>query len=250
MKQKVVFLSGLAGTAAAWQPLVELCSDYTLSIPEVPWSVGNSEWQHNPIIVEDFLARSCFGADVVVAHSFAATLLLEYLATSALHGQPVPGAAVLVSTFYRPHTQDFRWADIEHFLTHFDQILTSGIHASTTRTRGGERAGDMARIVREQIGPYGWMAFYSAYLRTPLLTLDAVSCPISLVHGAKDSAAPVRDSHDLANSCESAELHVLAGIGHFPMKEASGSVREAISSVMPESMSMTGVGPSREGAFQ
>ncbi len=250
MKQRIVFLSGLAGTAAAWQPLAELCGDYELTVPEVPWSVGHSEWQHNAAVVEEFLASSCDGADVVVAHSFAATLLLEYLATSALHQQPLPGAAVLVSTFYRPSTNDFRWADIEHFLTHFDQILTSGIHASTNRTLGAERAGDMARIVREQIGPYGWMAFYSAYLRTPQLTPNAVSCPVSLVHGAEDSAAPVRDSRDLAIACDSAELHVLAGIGHFPMKEASGSVMEAIRSVMPDPMSMTGACPSREGAFQ
>lgn len=250
MSQKIVFLSGLAGTSAVWQPLAELCTDYKLSIPAVPWSVGNSEWQNDPTTVSDFLAQSCSGADVIVAHSFAATLLLEYLATSNRHGKAIPGAAVLVSTFYRPNAQDFRWVDIEHFLTHFDRILTCGIHASSTRTLGDERAGDMARIVREQVGPYGWMAFYSAYLRTPLLDPYAVECPVSLVHGAQDSAAPIRDSRDLADSFESAGFHVLADIGHFPMKDASGSVFEAIRSVMPEPISMTGECPSRKGAFQ
>lgn len=249
MRQNIVFLSGLAGTSAVWQPLAELSADHIVSIPKVPWSIGNSDWPHNSSVIPDFFAHTLTDTDVVIAHSFAATLLLEYLATSGSHGGAVPKAAVLISTFYRSRTQNFRWKDINHFLIHFDRILTSGIHASSSRTLDTERAGDMARVVREQIGPYGWMAFYATYLRTPFLDPDAITCPISLIHGAKDSAAPVQDSRDLAHSCTTARLHVLADVGHFPMKEAPTAVFEAIYSPMPE-LKSTPVHPSKGGASQ
>lgn len=248
MNQRIVLLSGLAGTAAAWRPLAERCGDYTLEFPEVPWSADSSHWQHNPTEVSDFFARSCFNADVVVAHSFAATLFLEYLTTSTSIGRATPRAAVLVSTFYRPSPGDFQWADIEYFLTHFDRILVGGIHASSTRALDPKRAEDMARIVRGQIGPYGWMAFYSAYLRTPWLVPSTISCPVSLVHGGADSAAPVEDSRALFDSFDAAGLNVLEGIGHFPMRDASEHLFEAIRSVIPNTIRQTGARPSIERA--
>ena len=112
MTAPVRLLSGLAGTSAVWAPVASLLPESPPEIPRTPWSQPDRPADQSSIDL--FLDEICDGADVVVAHSYAATLLLEYLTRADTTVRP--GAVVLVSTFYRPQRKEFRWAGISRFL--------------------------------------------------------------------------------------------------------------------------------------
>ncbi|MFB6889897.1 alpha/beta fold hydrolase, partial [Kitasatospora sp. NPDC056327] len=156
------------------------------------------------------------GAQVVVAHSFAALALLEHLAS------PRPAdleAAVLVSPFYRPRPGDFDWATLAHYLEDFHLILDEGLRVSAEDRLDAATRRAMALRVRERIGPYGWTDFFGAYLRTPSLALERVRPPVLVVAGRDDLAARPADARALAAALPRARLEVLPGCGHFPMAE-------------------------------
>lgn len=231
MTASIRLLSGLAGTHAVWAPVVDLLPDGAAEIPPTPWSQPEITAEQSSI--DRFLAEICAGAEVVVAHSYAATLLLEYLTRADTTVRPQ--AVVLVSVFYRPRRKDFRWAGIARFLNEFDDVLASGITASATRRIDPQRLMDMARIVREQVGPYGWMAFYGAYLRTPDFVLSRVTVPLALVHGTDDAAAPITDSRALAAASDG-RLHELTGVGHFPMIDSPTELFDVIQGIRSHSL--------------
>lgn len=219
----VHLISGLAGSPMVWKGVVDGLGDVNVSVESPPWNL--------PLAVPDrhknrsYLSEVCQKAEVVVAHSYAATLLLEYLST--VEAEPCPKNIVLVSPFYRPRRSDFRWAGMSKFLNEFDTVLARGISATSPRETSPQLLESMSRVVREQIGPYGWMEFYSAYLRTPDIDLSRVRPALTVVHGTDDGVAPIEDGRALAAG-SNARLYELPGTGHFPMTEATQSVCTAI----------------------
>jgi pimeloyl-ACP methyl ester carboxylesterase len=237
---RVLLWHGLGGSTASWNGFaahLDARLDVWAAAP--PWGAfGDPTWSRvldAGAVVRTAAAAVPGGAEVVVAHSFAANVVLEQVAAARL---PV-SALVLVSPFYRADPDEFDWATIEAYLHGLIDILDEGLAVSAAGRLDPLIRRGMAQRVRERIGPYGWMRFFDAYLRSPLLDLDAVGAPVLVVGGVDDSAAPPRDAVALAKGLPRARVELLADCGHFPMVEqpalTAGLVRDflALEALLP-----------------
>ncbi|MBO0819383.1 MAG: alpha/beta hydrolase [Nocardiopsaceae bacterium] len=245
---RMLALHGLASSAAAWDDLAaQVDGDWALWAAELPWGTGSGSlgWAQDPN-VGSWVARALDavpgGADVVVAHSFAASALLSYLDQAvperagperagpgqagpeqAVPERAVPSGIVLVSPFYRASAEQFDWETISYYFNGFARILADGI-----RVRAGGRLDprmreDIALRVQDLVGPYGWIRFFDTYLRTPGLRVDRIGAPCLVVAGERDFAAPPADARALAAALPDARLHIIPDCGHFPATERAES---------------------------
>ncbi|GAA1344276.1 alpha/beta fold hydrolase [Saccharothrix algeriensis] len=217
---RVLLLHGLASSGATWDAFAPLADDdCELWVAELPWrGEGVPGWAERDDVggwAAEALAGVPGGADVVVAHSFGANALLAHLVEAAA----TPSAVVLVSPFYRPSAADFDWAAIDYYLNDFHRILADGIRVRSGGRLAPDRQEAMALKVRERVGAYGWVRFFSTYLGTPRLPLDRIGVPCLVVAGETDFAAFPADAIALAAGLPDARVHVVAGCGHFAMVE-------------------------------
>ncbi|WP_422770167.1 alpha/beta fold hydrolase [Plantactinospora sp. WMMC1484] len=236
---RTLLLHGLGSSRAIWDRFESRAPAWLeLWDAELPWaSTGDSGWSHHADTTGPAaraLAAVPGGADLVVAHSFAASMLLELLGRAgaatgpesvrpamapAAPTVPLPRAVVLVSPFYRPGTGDFDWAAIDYYLNDFHRILEEGIRVSAPAGLPAEIRAAMGCRVRERIGPYGWMRFFDAYLRTPFLPVADLALPLLVVAGDGDFAARPGDGRALAEAAPDGRYALLADCGHFAMVE-------------------------------
>ncbi|GAB3897823.1 hypothetical protein GCM10029964_081310 [Kibdelosporangium lantanae] len=101
----------------------------------------------------------------------------------------------------------------------FELAMREGIRTQTRRRVDESIHGEMARLVCERVGPYGWSRFLDAYLRTPWLRTEMVEVPCLTIAGINDATAPPAEAAILAADLPDATSTVLAGCGHFPMTE-------------------------------
>lgn len=234
---RVLLVHGLAGSAALWDRYVERAHpDCEMWTAELPWrGAGVPGWPDRPA---DAWIAEAVGAlphrpDVVVGHSFGASALLTWLATSG-SADPEPGpvrglrGAVLVSPFYRSHQERFDWDTLAFYLNHFDRILADGLRVSSGGRLEESVQRDMALKVRERVGPYGWMRFFDMYLNTPRLPVERLSFPVQLLGGAEDFASDPAEAVELGEVLPDAQVSIIPGVGHFPMVERADAFAEAL----------------------
>lgn len=221
-RPRVLLLHGLGGSAASWNPLIEALGEdrLELSVTELPWgAMGERGWSHQVDAAElmsDVIASVPGGADVIVAHSFAANLVLDVLSRRT---GPAPRAVVLISAFYRSHTELFDWSTIESYLHGLLGILDEGLRVSASDRLDPDVREDMAWKIRERIGPYGWMRFFDSYLRSPLIDTGAIDPPTLVINGVLDRSAPPEDGASLVRALPEGRLELISDTGHFPMIE-------------------------------
>ncbi|MBX6765687.1 MAG: alpha/beta fold hydrolase [Actinomadura rubrobrunea] len=214
---RALLLHGLGDAPAVWNALLpHLPAHLDVWTADMPWADPSP---YAPLErAAEAIGAVDGGADVVVAHSFAASAVLELLAHD---GPDAAGltAVALVAPFYRPRADDFDWATITYYFEGFHRILEEGV-----AVRSGDRLPPdilrlMALRMRERVGPYGWLAFFAAYLRTPFLDLRRARLPVLVVGGRHDFAAPPEDGQALAAALPDSVHTVLPDCGHFPMAE-------------------------------
>ncbi|MET9690277.1 alpha/beta hydrolase [Streptomyces sp. NPDC006514] len=224
-----MLLHGLGNNEAIWSGLApHWRSDVEVHAPRLPWQAdGIAAWRHETdsvSCIQEALDAVPGGADLVVAHSFSSVLLLQLLSRRAADADPldVPGV-VLVNPFYKSSADDFHWDVIASTVDDFPRTMAESIRL---RTRGRpidpELLGDMARRLTEWIGPYGWLRFFEAYLRTPLFPVDRIQTPALVFGGGLDRSAPVDHARHLAGLLPRGEELVEPECGHFPMLEMPG----------------------------
>lgn len=239
---RVLMLHGLGTTWRVWQRDGDpLAAEWSVSDPpmecdgrrtdpevwaaDLPWRGDDAGWATYPDstrFIADAVAAVPGGTDIVVAHSFAATMLLD-LATRPVRDQVLDGVAklVLVSPFYKPSADEFGWDTMAMYMNGFVHIMAEGIKVNAIgRCIEGEILMAMAERVRDRVGPYGWMRFFETYLRTPEMKVEELDRPCLIISGESDVAASPADSQALAERIPRATLTSIRHCGHFPMIEA------------------------------
>lgn len=226
----VLLLHGMGGGPGDWDSLApHLPAHLELWEVKLPWSVtGDPSWA-----ADERRVRQCVSApigqlrhtlgkapDVVIAHSFAANVLLELLAAGDL---AAAAPAVLISPFYRTD-ESMEWASVIPTLRECYSRLDGEI-----RARRGSRVSDelrqaMVRRAAELMGDHAALRFYETYQRTPRLKLESVTTPVLLIAGGDDVAPVVRGTRALGDRIPRASLAVLDSCGHFPMIERAREV--------------------------
>jgi pimeloyl-ACP methyl ester carboxylesterase len=218
---RLALLHGLGASASLWQPLLTHLPDtvetWTFTLP---WDSGDdSSWARERdchVWLERALAAAPGVPDVLIAHSFAANVVLDRLVTVGPLGTR---GLVLFAPFYRPSPDRFDWATLQHYVTDFGDLVRAGISASVL-ARGGRPPDPglldaMASRVRDRIGPYSWLRFFDLFTRTPFLDISRVDLPCLVVGAERDTASYPTDCASLAAALPAARLAILPGCGHF-----------------------------------
>lgn len=224
----VVFIPGMETRWDVCDPLfAALDARLRLVNVDLPWGgrQGNGwglaapphEW------VREGLEVATASAAVVVAHSFGANALLEYL---RIHGGGLVRAAVFIAPFYRATTEEFDWSVLRYYVDQFGHLLEEGL--AVRKSGSTEHIAAMAEKVRERIGPYGWVEFFRLFLLAPTLDLGRLEIPCLVLAGANDFAAFPEYASALARALPMAEAIVLPDCGHFCAIERPDLVARAI----------------------
>ncbi|MEU1455721.1 alpha/beta fold hydrolase [Streptomyces avermitilis] len=238
---RVLLLHGMADSGSVWERLIALAPQRAelrraeLHTAELPWrGTGPSDWAHrlesSSWLAEtlDELADTVGPADVVVAHSFSAMLLLDLVCgASARTGHRLKGM-VLVSPFFRPRPEDFDWDTMAALPEQFVRTMEEGIRVAA----GPRSKPELHRVLAERlcttIGPYAWSRFFELYLRTPWLRTAEVRTPALVVSGSEDRIAVTGEAQDLVARMPAAALHTVEETGHFPMAEQPARFADAL----------------------
>ncbi|MFE1825771.1 alpha/beta fold hydrolase [Streptomyces yangpuensis] len=228
---RVLALHGLAASAATWRDLGEHVADEVeLWTAELPWGVGGpTEWSHGGDPAEWIgraLAAVPGGTDVLVAHSFSAVLAVEHLARVPHAGRP--RALVAVSPFHRRDPADFHWDDAGHYLGIFQEVFEEALGLAQVRRLSPDVRRDMALLVRDRVGPYGWTRFWESCLRSPFVDVGALDLPVLVVAGEHDRFARPQEAALLAAALPQGRLELLPDCGHFPMTERPRPFADAV----------------------
>jgi pimeloyl-ACP methyl ester carboxylesterase len=235
---RLLLLHGLGGGARMWRGFLDHRPAGTdVWLADLPWRGGHEpSWAYHgdaTVWVQRALAAVPGGAGVVVAHSFSSVLLLDLLAGRIAAGEdPVRGygirGLVLVSPFYRRRPESFTWPAFAYYLDNFVRIMEEGLRAVGSGRTGPDVRRLMAARVCERIGPYGWVRFVEAYLRTPWLRTGLLDLPALVVCGRDDFAVAPQEPAALAADLPRAELSALPDCGHFPMAEQPARFAAAV----------------------
>jgi pimeloyl-ACP methyl ester carboxylesterase len=231
---RVLLLHGMGGGVGNWDALAALLAPHLeLWDVRLPWAIGAdqawardtavTQWVADP--VEQIRRTTGRDPEVVVAHSFAANLILELLAGSdLLSGTP----AILISPFCRGTQADLDWSSVIPSMKSCFARVEEEI-----RLRRGSRVSDdirktMVQRAFELMGAYPPLRFYQVYMRTAQLGLETLTTPLLLVGGGDDIPAAVQSVAVLGQRIPPARAHIIEGCGHFPMTERPAEVARLI----------------------
>lgn len=244
---RTLLIHGLGANASVYDPCAGLLADgLELWSAQLPWrGEGVGDWGRGPALghwLERALRLVPGGAEVVVAHSMSANVLLDLLDRESRQGtDPFARfgvrALVLVSPFYRGSTEDFDWQTISYYLNDFHLIMEEGIRVHSGGRLDADIQRAMAHRVRDRVGPYGWLRFFDLYLGTPGLQTGRITVPSLVIGGEHDFAAPPGEGEALAAALPDARVRILP-TGHFPMierpEEFASEIRQFIDSTLAD----------------
>ncbi|MFC5286665.1 alpha/beta fold hydrolase [Actinokineospora guangxiensis] len=233
-RHRMLLLHGLGNSASLWDDYAaRKADDVEAWALDLPWrGDGDPSWGHPSDLaaaVREVVAGAPERPDVLVAHSFAASLVLDVLCradgAAFLRERGVRGV-VLVSPFYRRDPADFTWEAVAGMPAGFRALIVTAIRLRSRGRIGSALESDMAARVCERVGAYGWSRFLEVYLNSPWLRVDLAEVPALVIAGAADAART--DAGHLAADLPAAELVELAGCAHFPMLERPAEFAAAL----------------------
>ncbi|UGY94195.1 alpha/beta fold hydrolase [Streptomyces gobiensis] len=228
---RALLLHGMANNAAIWDSLRAAMPELVCSVADLPWRGGGvPDWSHERDPghwVREALDRTVHDTgrvDVVIAHSYSATLLLDQLTreegTAEHYGLR---GVVFVAPFYRASPGEFDWDTVAGLVDKILLTMEEGIRVVAGGRGNADLHGSMARRVCERIGPYGWTRFFDQYLSTPWIPTSRIHVPALVLSGTRDTVTPTTESAALARGLPLGRYAPVPGCGHFPMVEATGT---------------------------
>jgi pimeloyl-ACP methyl ester carboxylesterase len=236
-----VLVHGMGDTSMVWEGLLGAFGEHNVFLVDLPWSgEGGSTWPHvqePQRWLGSALSLCPVRPDVLVGHSFGASVVLEWLTVTS----PLPTSAVLIAPYFKPDLRCFEWDVLAYYVNRFQDLLAQGLRAHTRATElSDEFVTSMAEKVRERIAPAGWLEFFKLFMSSPLLPLERVRCPVSIIVGDGDISVAVDDCRALRGRLPSAELTVLERCGHHCVVEQRAATSAAVAEHLARS---AGTGP-------
>lgn len=187
-ERTLLVLHGLEDTHGSWRPVARaLGAGWGCVGADMPWHAGNSyqwRWDAAP---GDWVAKTLSQLDrppdLVLAHSFSANAVLDFLVRDQGPGIP---AAVLLSPFFHGTKQRATWQTWDAARRAFERQIRAGI---SVRSRSRIGADDLELVISRtlaRVGVDGFVAVFDEYLRSGTLDLGAVSIPVSVVVGGNE----------------------------------------------------------------
>ena len=215
---KVALVHGLEDVWTTWLPFAEALGDRYDAVPlELPWATGNDySWRRTARAghwIEEGL-DACGPVELVVAHSFGASAVLELLVA----GRACVPAAVLLAPIFRARTGRPSWDEFDRCRASFDRQMRLAVSAHL-----GDRAGrippdilgKMGDKALERIGPDGFLTAFRQYEETSRLPLDRVRAPVLVIAGENDASLSVRQARTLADKIPGAVCVTSPALHHF-----------------------------------
>jgi len=229
-KASIAMLHGMEGKWDAWEYLFShIDPEFQIFSLELPWAgQQNHRWGLNASVHEWVkLGLETIPTDIsiIIAHSFGANAVLEYLNT---YGVGQLKALVLISPFYKERYELFNWSLMTYYVNHFQKFLEKGLEVRQTSHLAPETINAMSQKVRDRIGPYGWLQFFNLLSRTPHLNLHSIHIPCLVIGGENDICSFPADCEALAKSLPCATLKILPNCDHFSMLEQPQTVLSLI----------------------
>jgi pimeloyl-ACP methyl ester carboxylesterase len=227
--EAVVFVHGLGGSAEGWEALFGgFDRPFRLLSLEMPWSgTRGSGWSARSSAdwIRSALAAIDAPVFMLVAHSFGANAVLEYLDR---HGSGGVERLVLVSPFYDAARAEER-VEERFSLQNFEELLKEGFRrAQGRREVPPDILTAMARRIRQRVGVEGWAEFVRVFGRSSRLRTERMEIPTMLVTGCEDRAAPPQTAAALAAAMPCCRLVRLPRCGHFAMTERPDALLRAL----------------------
>ncbi|MFI6433720.1 alpha/beta fold hydrolase [Rhodococcus oryzae] len=246
---RTLLIHGVAGSPAVWDGFVSRASDQLeLWDVELPWAgAGDRQWalRDIPDTIDSVLrslperAGGQAPVDLIIAHSFGASALLELLAVSP---RPHADRVVLVAPLTCP--EPFDWSEISRRVEEFPLLLEEGIGRRARRLSPPMRR-ELAERLRDLIGPLPWLRTYEYGLRSALLDTTRLTMPILVLTGSADRVTAAVDVERLAGRLPDARLELLVGSGHFPMIDREREFTDAVNEFATSHEEVTELWPAR-----
>jgi pimeloyl-ACP methyl ester carboxylesterase len=227
----VVFLHGLGGSSADWEPCVSRLADrFRAVVPDLPGSSlspgAHRGWQLPSLArwVADLLHAEGLTRPHVVGHSLGARIAGELAANGT--AASILLVAPLGATGYSL-TDRLKWKAMSR-----TAILRSVPESQMRRAlsygfvkEGPGKAGFVARALAARTGPHAVAATEAiersvdGVLEAPPLSdrLLGTRLPVGIVSGGVDPLVPPADAAKILDARSDARLFVLPAQGHYPM---------------------------------
>ncbi|MDC8758948.1 alpha/beta fold hydrolase [Janthinobacterium fluminis] len=213
-----LFVHGMVESDDVWASVPPLLPPGVVAVTlELPWSgrldalwglsMAPEQWLHAA------LEAHGIAPDGIVAHSFGANVVLQYLER---HGSGGVAHLLLISPFYKASTGDVSWELFQHYVFEFERFIELSLTVRQgSRPLAPELFGAVRQKLRDQFGCYSWMQFWQLFSRTPFLSLREFTQPCLLITGADDFSSPLADVTALARGLPDARLVVFEDCSHF-----------------------------------
>lgn len=231
----LLFVHGLGGTPDVWRGVIEPLGPFAHVVnPELPWSgLQGRGWSATP--AAEWIRRALIDLPrpaCVVAHSFGANAVLEYLNTYGTH---LVDSVALICPFYDAAGTGIT-AEDRFSLDNFQRLVEEGFRRQMHGRQIPRRIlTAMAERVRDRVGLEGWREFLRVFTRTPQLRLRNVNRRCLLLAGEDDRAAPPDDVVALGRLMPTATSVRLSRCGHFAITEEPRQIAASLQELLAPS---------------
>lgn len=235
----VAAVHGLEGTWASWAALADaLGEEWDVHALDLPWRANNRyRWlgQADPAT----WLRSIFQSlsvvpDVVVAHSFGASAVLELLSQWMISVR----AVVLVAPLYRPHDFVEEAGYLDEATARFRAVMRQGL---VTQLGGrvehlpGGVLDAMVHTLLKRAGPGAVQATIGMLQRMRVVELGQVGIPVLILHSPDDPVAPPEQVRELVARLPAVRLHQSTDFSHFCLvdrpRALAGAIRDFLAGI-------------------